>query len=497
MSRLQKTTVAIVVMALLATPALATTRDAANASAFQFQFNQSVLRDTSGGILFNIFDEAQKRPWNLPNGNVDSLRQLSPWKGDAGENGNYLNFLVGNGGVNAAGNQLNTIFTDGGGFNFSEAGTFAGGFVNQTENFTYSFDIGLLTDEHNDINESGSFTSNFGTDINGLGLGISVGWELNDKWNLGGRLEYNDQEISSNSMNFTTGSGGSRSDFGQEADGIKLKFGGRNFISDDRSFDVALSYATGDMGVFDRFESLDASMNVVSSSISDNINLSNDTIGLHGAYNQRYNNGELRIFGGYYMTERSFDNNDLEFTTSGGTVTPERTLLGSDDITWDQFMVGAEGLCSHGTSDFFFGASLALNDQDGSTTVDNFGTVTTESIDDSSTQLDLVVGYREHLTDNFRAVAFAHGVYNDGSFEDVFTTTGTSRDEEEWTTTTTRYGIGLEWVRGNLNLMLSYTELAGANDITIIDGLPITTAFSGGRTGIDTSDLTVSATLHW
>ena len=45
--------------------------------------------------------------------------------------------------------------------------------------------------------------------------------------------------------------------------------------------------------------------------------------------------------------------------------------------------------------------------------------------------------------------------------------------------------------------MLSYTELAGANDITIIDGISPTAAFSGGRTGIDTSDLTVSATLHW
>ena len=237
-------------------------------------------------------------------------------------------------------------------------------------------------------------------------------------------------------------------------------------------------------------------MNVISSSVNDNIMLGNDMLGIYGAFNQRYNNGELRVFGGYNTTDRSFDNTDLEFTTSGSTVTPERVLLGADDIAWDRFYVGAQGLCEHGTSDFFFGATLGLNEQDGSTRIDNFGTITTESIDDSWTSLDLVAGYREHLTDNFRILAFAHGSYLDTSFEDTFTTTATSRDEDETTTTNTRYGVGLEWVRGNLNLMLSYTETPDG-DITIIDGIPTSAVFVGNRNRIDTSDLTISATLHW
>lgn len=468
-----KATVATVALLLVAAPTLATTRDVAELDRVSLTFETSVLSQLSNGILWEPYDELQQRPYNLTFVNIEREGNLSPWRGEEGEQKHYLNALIGNNGNNNVRNGADAI---------------QGSWIKQqTMNIAFGVAGSYLADEFGDESVVGDETFSEPNELSGFDIRLAGAKNLNDNTTAGIGLSLysrTDDEVDSS---FETGVGGFFGIRSQESSGVRLDAGMRRFMNVYASWEFAAHVGLGTTDLLDQSDTLDDTGAITERFVSTNYEISDMSMGVEGSYNRRSDNRarETRYRGGFMRSTHDLDTTNLAFTDQAGTITPSLTLLNQDTISDMEIYAAAETIFQAGSStQIFAGAKLGNWSTDGSTTVDSLGVIVLEEIDDSMTTLDLVVGFRQPLwNDRTRLMASGRAQWFD---QELTTITDANSTSSTTTQTSTNYAIGIESVLANITFDLAW--LFGDE----------TTPFStGARQTVEFDRLVVSAMVAW
>ena len=462
--------------ALLPGAAFATTREVADLDELELTIRRSVLNQLTHGVFKDPYDELQRRPFNLLWVSNDREGYVSPWPGQQGEHDNYLNALIGNNGANNLRNDSDAL---------------SGAYIRQPAgSIAWGVSASFLAD---DVGASDSVISESFADsqeLSGADARFGLAWRLSDQMSLGGGLTVNMTNDEAMDSSFEQGVGGFFSSDSLERTNATLDVGLRRMIGLGSSWQVQAELGTGSAELFDHTDTLDAAGGVSSRFVLTNYETTDRRLRLSGAWNKLYaqDTAELELGAGVEMLERSLDTTNLAYVETGGTVTPTLTLLADDPVQENTVFATAAFVALMGQTQIFAGGELATSQADGSTQVDSLGTIVNESIDDSLVRLGLSMGLRQPLgTDRLRLIASAKADVLDDEVNTRFDSASTG---ETSTSTTLRYGFGVEGVFSNVTFDVAW--LFG-QDVALAPGIEGTPQ----RQAIDFNSVVVSALFGW
>ncbi len=460
---------------VLAGEASATTRDIADLGPAPLTVRQSVVGELTSGVIQDPYDEFLQRPYDLSFVNIERYPNLSPWPGQEGEQGRYVDFLIGNNGSSNVRHSSDTL---------------QGTYIAQAQDkLAWGVSAAVLADnlQNSDVTTTSSFSD--GEELTGVDLRFGAGYRISDRIVLGGGLSVFDRGDSVTDQSFATGVGGFYSLQELTEQGGELDFGFRWFTSENTSWDGSLLVGLGGTELDDFSETLDAAGAITSRIVITDYEVSDQYLQLSGGYNKRYleGQGEMQVRAGVRSSTHELDNTNLSFTDDGVVVTPTLVLLGQDPVGQTELFASAQTLFLRGWTQIFGGARLSFAQTDGSTQVDSLGVIVDETIDDSRTNLALVMGLRQPLwNEKFRLLARARADWVDASQETAFT--GASTTGTDTTTTATSFAIGIETVLNNMVFDMAWLfggdpAPGGSDEAT--------------RQTIDLDRLVISATFGW
>ncbi len=468
----------IVLCALVPAPGRATTREIAELQSSRLAFNQSVLNQLTFDTYRDSYDELQARPYNLLFSNIGRHTNLSPWEGDTGAYRHYLNALIGNNGAANVDNDADAIQ---GSMIRRETAALAWGaaaaFLSGTNGSTSS-------------NPGSSFSD--ADDLKSFDLRGAVGLQLSERRVLGLGIRWYQAMTEVADAGFEPGVGGSRDSEEFDQSVIAIDAGLRHFSSARTSWDGRVLVALGDSTQYASSENFDDTGVLTDRFVSQNYEISRTELGLETGYNRlrRGGLGELQVRLGLHRVEQSLDRRDLSYSDSGGSVTPDVTLIGQDPITSIDARLTAQFVFPAGETEMFTGTDLTWRQISGSTRIDETGTIVNEQIDDTATRLGVTVGLRQPLMrDKLRFVVSGRADLFDEERTTAFDSSATS---EETSLSTAQYAIGLEGVLANVTLDLAWLTGEEAAVVPVTLGLP-----AGSRRTVDLDRLVFSAAVSW
>jgi len=452
----------------------ATTRDVADLSRTPLTLRQSVIGELTSGVLADPYDEFLRRPYDLSFVNIERHPNLSPWPGQEGEQGRYVDFLIGNNGSSNVRNGSDTL-----------QGTYI---AQSMDKLAWGVSAAFLADdvENSDTAVTTSFSD--AEELTGLDARFAAGYRISDRIVLGGGLSAFDRGDRVQDDSFVQGVGGIFSLQERTEQGAELDFGFRLFSGETTSWDATLLVGVGSTELDDFSESLDAAGAVTGRIVVTDYDVADRFLELSGGYNRRYleGRGEMQVRTGLRGSTHELDGTNLSYVDDGVTLTPTLVLLGQDPVSETELFASAETLFLRGWTQIFGATRLALSRTDGSTRADSAGTIVDEAIDDSRAALSLVMGLRQPLwNEKFRLLARARADWVDESVETDFTITSTGTDT---TRTGTSFAIGIETVLHNMVFDLAW----------LFGGDPGPGGASEpNRQTIDLDRLVISATFGW
>lgn len=452
----------------------AVTREIADLQAQPITIRQSVISQLSAGILSDPYDEFLRRPYNLMFANIERYPNLSPWPGQEGEQSRYVDFLIGNNG--------NSNVRAG-------ADTLQGTYIGQgMERIAWGVSAAYLSNDRTTTNSSTDVLFTDGDQLTGFDLRFGIGIEITDSIVLGAGLGAFDRGDEIRDSSFEDGVGGFNSLQEDSSNGFEGDVGLRLFTGEYSSWEFRLAGGSGKTTIDDYSEFLDDAGSVTSRFVVKDYDVSDLYGELSAGYNHRFpeENGEWRARLGVRSSSHEIDNTDLRYSDDGAAVTPELILLDQSPVSETEVFASADTLFLRGWTQIFAGARVSVADVSGSSRSDALGTVVDESVDDSRSQVGLIMGLRQPLwNERFRLIARARADWLNSSRKTTVAGNGT---EIERTQTTTNFAIGIETVLNNMVFDLAW--LFGAEpDFSAPDGAT--------RQLIALDRLVISATFGW
>jgi hypothetical protein len=459
-------------------PAGAVTREVQSIPAFHLTFGRSVLNQLTFDTYRTPFDELQTRPYNLLFTNIARQPNFGAWPGQQGSYARYVDALIGNNGAANVDNDADAI-----------EGTMI---RRETGTVAWGFNAALLagTLESNDLSGTESFSDN--NDLKAFDVRGGAAFQIANDFVLGAALRAviaNDEDTDSN---FEPGVGGVNAEDTFKQNGIAADIGVRQFLSTTSSWEADATLAYGTAKQDTSSQSVDDTGTVTDTFVAENLDVNDLSIAVAGSYNRlrKESLGETEYRGGLSFSQRKLSNNDLAFSTTGGVTTPLTTLIADDPVTTTGLFASARSIFQAGETEVFMGARIDYTMTDGKATLDDAGTVSSESIDDSLIALGVTLGVRQPiLKDKLRIIVSGHGDFVSANTKDGFTGGAT---EDKSTLTVTQYAVGLEAVLANVTLDLAWLQGEEATVVPPPIGLN-----SGSRRTIELDKLVFSAAVSW
>ena len=461
--------------ALLSTGSVfAVTREIAGVQRANIQTRQSVISQLTADIIKDPYDEFLRRPYNLANVNLERYPNLSPWPGQEGEQNRYIDFIIGNNGSSDV---------------RAGADTLQGTYIQQSaEDFTWGVSAAYVSDDLRNADAVLGSAFDDREALTGVDARFSAGYRVSTRAVLGGGVSLYTANDEFADNGFTPGSGGFASLQEVSQQGFEGDFGFRWFTSEFTSWDAKFLIGNGTSERTDSSDVLDASGAVTSRTVVVNHDLSDLYYQFDAGYNRRFlqDTGEMQVRFGGRMSSRELNNSDLSYDESGGSVTPNLTLLGQDPVNTTEMFASFDTLFMRGWTQIFASGRVLVGRSEGSTQVDALGTIVNESIDDSHNQLGLVMGLRQPLwNERFRLVARARADWINQSTATIFDTAASGT---ETTQTTTAFAVGIETVLNNMVFDVAWLSGGGAAPAG---------PTGASRQTIDFDRFVVAATFGW
>jgi hypothetical protein len=478
MRRFTKWMLASGVVVLAARGASAVTRDIADLAPVRLTFGQSVIHQLSFGTYRDPFDELQTRPCNLLFTNIGRHPNLSPWQGQEGSYTKYLNALIGNNGVANVDNDADAL---------------QGSWIQrQTDTFSWGVSAAFLSGTSDSAAATGTTTFEDADELRGADLRGAAAFQLSERSVLGTGIHFTQATSEISEDSFEPGVGGFHGQEKFDQTGVAVDAGLRWFSSPAKSWDVQGVAGFGTATQEDFSEDIDDTGATTDRFVIRNYELSDMSLGISGGYNWLPHEGlgETEFRGGLLYTQRDLDNTDLSFSETGGTVTPEQTLLDSTPVSITQLVLSGRRLFAAGETELALGGQVGYALTDGSTTVDAAGTIVTEEVDDSQIGIGISVGLRQSLyKDKLRFLVSARADILDSSIGTTFTTSSSQVDS---TRTVLQYAIGIEGVLANVTFDVAWLNGEEAPVVPVDLGIP-----SGSRRTVTLDRLVFSAAVSW
>jgi hypothetical protein len=458
--------------------ALATTREMADFQPASLIFDRSVVNQLTHDTYRDPFDELQRRPYNLLFANIGRHANLSPWQGQQGNYSRYLNALIGNNGAANVDNDSDAI-----------QGTWT---HRPTAALAWGVSGAFISGTGASDDTAGTSTFSDADDLRGLDVRAAVARQLSERrvGGLGLRLLNAGSEITDDSFEQGVGGFHGIEEFAQL--GISFDVGLRTFLDSRSSWDVRIEAGLGSAELDEVSEDLDAAGEVVERFVIRNHDLDDRSLGIHAGYNRARSGrlGEIELGLALKRSQRELANEDLSYRESGGTVTPDVTLLGQEPVSATEALLAARIVFPAGETEMFTGADLGFRTLGGSTEVDAAGTIVNEEVDDSSMHLGLTVGLRQALfRDRLRFIVSGRGDFVDFEQRTIY---DTGTDGGSSSRSTAQYAIGLEGVLANVTLDVAWLAGEEAPVVPVPFGLP-----AGSRRSVELDRLVFSAAAAW
>lgn len=477
-SRIRIVVVAGAIAGFGASAAEAATREIADLGPVRLSFGRSVINELTYDTYRDPFDELQSRPYNLLYANIGRHPNLGPWPGQEGIYTRYFDGLIGNNGAANVDNDADAI---------------QGALIRrETPSLGWGVAAAFLDGSNGSRDANGTATFSDDDDVEGFDVRGAAAWQMSDRRVIGGGLRLTKGESRSRESNFEPGTGGFRGvdDF----DRFEATFDGglRSFLTDTSSWEIrgVLGWASSNRDVSS--DDVDAAGIVTDRFVVTNYDLTDVTIGVEGGYNRLRSEtiGETEFRGGLERAQRKLDNSDLSYADNAGVVTPVLTLLGQDTVAKTSAWASAKTIFRAGETEMFAGAVLAYRATSGTTRIDDSGTPTSESVDDTHLSLGLTVGLRQpFFRDKLRFVISGRADVLDDEEKTSFEAASTT---DSRTLSTARYAIGLEGVLANVTFDLAWLVGDEAAVVPVPLGLP-----AGSRRTVELDRLVFSAAVSW